>query len=103
MGRLGERVTKANGRSGRELTLSVVSQSDDQSVIRLLDQLEHTTSGKDLRRERRAMEVTVVALAKASGITRQRVHQIEAQECVDDPAAARYRRALALLITEGGA
>jgi DNA-binding XRE family transcriptional regulator len=48
------------------------------------------TNGPALRRHRRDSGVTVVALARVLGLSRQTVHTIEGRHQVDAELAARY-------------
>jgi transcriptional regulator with XRE-family HTH domain len=52
-------------------------------------------TGPELRQDREAAEVSQAALARALGITRPRISQIENQLRVTDALRRRYLRALA--------
>ena len=54
-------------------------------------------TGPDLRRQRRAAEITVTAVASEMGISRQAVHGIERAAAPDQERVAQYRAALARL------
>lgn len=56
------------------------------------------TTGNELRRERRMAEVTAVDLGKQLGMTRQRVHQIEARPSVTDERADQWRRGIETVV-----
>jgi hypothetical protein len=51
-------------------------------------------SGPDLRAERRAAEVTVIAVAKRMKLSRQSVHTLEGSHEVPPQRVAQYRAAL---------
>lgn len=57
----------------------------------------HTVTGPDLRRERRAADLTVIAVASRMGLSRQSVHNLEraAQPALE--RVEQYRQALSAL------
>jgi hypothetical protein len=59
-----------------------------------------TTSGPDLRRERRAADVTVVAMRPLMGLSRQAIHSIERAAAPSPERVRQYRDALARAVAE---
>lgn len=56
------------------------------------------TTGSNLQRERLdhlPLRVTVTAIARHMGVSRQTVHTLEGREFVDEATTAQYRAALA--------
>jgi transcriptional regulator with XRE-family HTH domain len=57
----------------------------------------HTVTGPDLRRERRAADLTVTAVASRMGLSRQSVHNIERAAHPATERIEQYRQALSSL------
>ena len=60
------------------------------------------TTGADLRRERRAADITVVTLARHLRMSRQRVHEFERRATVTDERAGQFRAAIAEAVAQSG-